>query len=722
MKKYTIVFILLLVRCSTLLAAEIIISGTRDNDLYVILNQSGISTRLVTSPLQAVSEGQRGDAVIITAPGYPLSRTVLTQTVLNIAKKKKLRLYIEYPNFFPNIEVPPETLKGVLERGVVSSDFFGKSLPEMSLLGLNGVHLIPIKTSQISHKPLLNFAKVAGFDHAVYGLSDTDVYPLLFQQNNTLIATTCLSNFNTARFAPVDSWKKVWTKIIEWMTGEENIILQWQPDPCPTYNRNCILPFSAETKAVKRSAEWLFNARFFVHPVWWERTRRLQDVDPPTAPKVSSDEPVGDGSLGIIEGHMSVIDYDGSQQYRYTLRPDEQGEAIFLLASAGDLLNNEKYFHTAEKLMDYVFYVSPFRQGMRNDPKSSSYGCLSFAYGDCCRKTYYSSATTIIGMLGASALMNNQRWNRLLVETVLSTFRTTGKQGFRGGCCDDKIGAMQEDDLKEKGWQYYFNRDIINPHPHFEAWPWACYLWMYHHTGYRPFLEKTKNAIRLTMEAYPDGWKWTNGIQQERARMLLPLAWLVRVEDTPQHREWLDCIVQEIISNQHSTGAIREELGNGVSGFFGKTRSNADYGKHEAPLIAENGDPVADMLYTNNFAFFGLNEAAHATGNPQYYEATRKLSDFLLRIQVKSTKHKDLDGAWFRAFDYNRWDYWASNADVGWGAWSTLAGWSQTWITVTLALREKQTNFWDITQKLDIVGDWKASEWMLNQNNWTNIK
>lgn len=37
------------------------------------------------------------------------------------------------------------------------------------------------------------------------------------------------------------------------------------------------------------------------------------------------------------------------------------------------------------------------------------------------------------------------------------------------------------------------------------------------------------------MENYPEGWKWTNGIQQERARMILPLAWLVQVQDTPEH-------------------------------------------------------------------------------------------------------------------------------------------------------------------------------------------
>ena len=108
------------------------------------------------------------------------------------------------------------------------------------------------------------------------------------------------------------------------------------------------------------------------------------------------------------------------------------------------------------------------------------------------------------------------------------------------------------------------------------------------------------------------------------------------------------------------------------------------------------------MLYTSNFAFFSLNEAAKATGNVKYAAAVQRLSDFLTRIQVKSNKHKDVDGAWFRAFDYQRWDYWASNADAGWGAWSTLTGWIQSWIVATQVLVEQRQSYWDLTKKTDV--------------------
>ena len=200
------------------------------------------------------------------------------------------------------------------------------------------------------------------------------------------------------------------------------------------------------------------------------------------------------------------------------------------------------------------------------------------------------------------------------------------------------------------------------------------------------------------METYPEKWQWSVDIQLERARMLLPLSWLVRVEDTEEHRQWLDKMVSELLKFQDAGGGIRVELGKGSLGMSGKTTSNETYGQYEAPLIAEDGDRVCDMLYTNNFAFFGLNEAAKATGSPKYKEAVEKMSDFLTRIQVKSEDHPDVDGAWFRAFDYGRWSYWASNADAGWGTWSTLTGWIQTWIVATQILVEQDDSFWDATR------------------------
>ena len=88
---------------------------------------------------------------------------------------------------------------------------------------------------------------------------------------------------------------------------------------------------------------------------------------------------------------------------------------------------------------------------------------------------------------------------------------------------------------------------------------------------------------------------------------------------------------------------------------------------------------------------------SRASGDPEIVRAVEKLSDFLTRIQVRSESVKDVDGAWFRAFNFRDWNYWASDADSGWGASSTLTGWIQSWIVVTQALMEEGTSYWDET-------------------------
>ncbi|MCY2930880.1 MAG: hypothetical protein NTV86_15595 [Planctomycetota bacterium] len=251
--------------------------------------------------------------------------------------------------------------------------------------------------------------------------------------------------------------------------------------------------------------------------------------------------------------------------------------------------------------------------------------------------------------------------------------------------------------MQKYGWLYHWDRDESLFAPHFESWIWACYLWLYARTHFAPLLERTRAGIAAMMKAYPHEWHWTNGLQQERARMLLPLAWLVRVDDTPEHRAWLYRIADDLLACQDECGAIREELGSVGHGRYGPPASNEKYATAEAPLIQENGDPVADMLYTSNFAIVSLTEAAAATGDARLDKAADKLAEFLVRIQVSSREHPELHASWFRAFDYKRWEYWASNADAGWGVWCNETGWTVGWIATLLALRANKTNFWDFT-------------------------
>jgi hypothetical protein len=279
-----------------------------------------------------------------------------------------------------------------------------------------------------------------------------------------------------------------------------------------------------------------------------------------------------------------------------------------------------------------------------------------------------------------------------VARCLLANLRTTGVHGFRR----NRIDLAP---LLEHGWQFYAGEATISLAPHYQAYLWAAYLLGYALTGFEGFLQSPTSAIRMTMEAYPDGWSWTNGFTQELARMLLPLAFLVRIEDTMEHLQWLARVADDLLAQMQPSGAIHERLGALEKGQYAPPQTNAEYGTTEASLIQANGDPACDLLYTANYALLGLHEAAAATGDARLGEAADRLAQFLCRIQARSEAHPWLDGAWMRAFDDRKWEYWGSSADAGWGAWSVESGWTNAWIASVLALRAQGTTLYELATR-----------------------
>jgi hypothetical protein len=654
-----------------------------DNDLVRHLRSEGFRLKVYHSSAEALENAKPGSAVLLLGSGYPEKTQVITNGQREMINDKGLRVFAEFAVCEGGREPDLEEID--LERVVVTSPIGG--LSPMDLLTINR----SVYYRAEAENPVMVIARVAGFDKAEFGLEGTPSSPLVFKQDGNLwISTSKLSDFARLRFMPESKWKVFWEGMLSDLTGSKVEFKSWPSLIAPAYAREGKLPASARVQAVRKGIEWFFNGHFLIHPSWKESWLMHYQGDGlmPVGPELPADAENGDGTLGVLEGHCSAIYKDGRQAYRYWIRDDIQGESAMAFALAGELLDNQEYKNIAERLSDYSF--KEFRDGPRDDPQSPTYGLLGWAYTH--KWVYYGddNARSILGTILTSRVLGTDKWDQKIAEAIDANYLTTGKNGFRGA-------RLHEQDIQKNGLEYYRNRDIINPHPHYESWIWACYLWQYANTGDRKYLDLAEKGISLTMAAYPDEWHWTNGIQQEKGRMILPLAWLYRVSPTEEHLAWLKLVASDIARNQVECGAIREELGDPSKGQYGSQRSNEEYGRGEAPLIFRNGDPVADMLYTCNFAVFGLNEAACATGDPEIRKTADSLAEFLIRIQARSDEYKSVDGAWFRAFNYRNWDYWASNADAGWGAQSTLTGWIQSWIIATLSLMEKGTSYWDIT-------------------------
>jgi hypothetical protein len=677
----------------------LVFSCSPSNDLYQLLASGKASLRRHDAPEEAVAQAAPGSGLLLLAEGYPEKTTELAPETFQQAADKRLRLYVEFPSFVPGLQIgePRSIAKGthhnLLERVFVASDAFGAALEKLSILDFHDGRYVPVEAPNAD----LVLARAAGFDKAIYGLPAEGVKPILFQppQGGILVACTKLSHFITGRYAPVKSWGIVWSWILQWLCPQAPPHLgEFQAAVIPTFGRSQRLPKNAELQAFQRGVEWYSKAKLFV-PSPREETAQEHVGSGQASPTPERELPVGNGSEGVWEGFSNTFKYDGSQQLGRGRRNDCAGETSMAMAFSSVLGGKAHDAEVAANLNDFIYTHSQLAQGPRNDPASPSYGLVGWALPDTLYRYYGDeNARSLLGTLATAALLKSDRWDEVALRCLLANLRTTGKLGFRRNSLDDS-------ELQAHGWRYYYDVETANYWPHFEAYPWACFLWAYDKTHDARFLDRTRKALRMTLAAYPDQWKWTNGIQQERARMLLPLAWLVRVEDSPEHRQWLRRMADAMLTSQDESGALREEIGPGHSP-YGPPQSNEQYGTNEASVIQQNGDPACDMLYTSNFAFLGLHEAAAATGDAHYRQAENKLAEFLCRIQASSSLHPEFDGAWFRAFDFRRWDYWGSNSDWGWGAWSTETGWTQAWITSVFALRHLQTSLWDLTAKSQI--------------------
>lgn len=346
------------------------------NDLYRAVTAGGATYPRYASAEEAIAKARRGAGVLILADGYPESTTAVTPALYKMAARKKLRLYVEYPAALPGLPVgSPREVNW--ERAVVASDAFGPALGRLRILGLHKVRFVPVDVPA-AH---IVMARVAGFDTAVYGLPEKDVYPILFEHEGILVATTKLSQFVTARYAPNEAWAPIWRMILGRLVAPKPApALTWTPVVRPSYTAREALPKNAEATAFRRGVAAYKNARLFVNPSWKDEVDRLGKVNDSVAPMPKASWPQGDGKDGVLEGFSSSIFPDGSQPIRWMLRNDCIGEVSFPLALLSLTDGRSDEARIATNLNDYIYTYSMLAKGPRSDPGNPAYGLIGWSY------------------------------------------------------------------------------------------------------------------------------------------------------------------------------------------------------------------------------------------------------------------------------------------------------------------------------------------------------
>lgn len=649
-------------------------AGAADNDLLRVASACGIDLTRCNSPSDAIEACPDGGAVLCLADDYPAPGVAISAQHLQQAVARNLKLYLEYPaqvDGLTDIGAPQSTQ---WERAVVASDFFGPELAPMRILALHGCWYLPMASDPVVSEPSVSHlavARVAGYHEAVYGLP-SEAASLLFEHSeNVLVATTKLSQFVTGRYGPTPAWATIWHRILSWLQPQADLNeLTWAPAVQLTADRDAVLPADAEMDAMGRSVSWF-------------RDQALYSID---------------WKKGVAEGFEAGIDHRGRQLKRAWPRGDCIGESAMLFAWDWAVKGDPSSRQRAGELLDYVLSAPDF---YHDEPTDPAYGLTNWFerggvfYGD-------DNARVLMPALTVAGLVDDERWDERILRSILANLRTTGALGFR------RPRINLEHLHEQGGWAFFQEEEHIHYAPHYQAYLWATFLWAHALTGDEELLRKPREAIRRTMAVYPEGWRWTNGIAQEKARMLLPLSFLVRVDDTPEHRGWLRQMCDEIIGLMDPCGAIGEQLGDLTQGSYGPPASNEAYGTSEATLIQQNGDAACDLLYTTNFAFVGLHEAAAVLKAADVTAAVDRLAGFLCRIQVRSQAQPYLDGAWMRSFDFDLWEYWGSSADLGWGAWSVESGWTNTWIASVLAMRRTGRTLFDLSLRERLSERWPS--------------
>lgn len=674
---------------------SLLVCADETNDLWQALRRSGIRASRYGSVVAALQAAPTGSSVFLLADGYPSRQTTVPDGLLTSARERRLRVFVEYPASLPGLRFGAAQPTN-WERLVVSTDRLGPRLPSGRILGLPDARILPVQPAPSSS--WLVSARVAGFDQAVYGIP-ANALPVLFPagEGDLLVATTALSRMTRNRYAPQWEWEELWNRLLAWaQPGTSLPRLAWKAEVRPALSASASLPQDVESQALRRGVRWVHRSRLLVPGTEVERLHTLLRQGKETDEPLDPSRP-GDGSHGILEGYASGIRHDGSQPVRIPLRADCQAESAMVLAAGWHSTREGRDRRVSGNLLRYLYETSGMHGGIRADPTHPAYGLIAWgtvapawevaSYGD-------DQARVLLASAAASVWLDDRRWDEAMLRALVANLRTTGRRGFRG----DRIDFPE---LARRGWKSYRSAETVNLSPFFEAYLWACYLWAYRTTGDAEFLERTRSAIRATMAAYPAGWRWGDNL--DRSHMALALAWLVRVEDTPEHRAWLARVTDDMLRGQQPNGALAERVNEqGGGGHFRVPASNEAYGTGETPLIQHNGDPVSDQLYTGGFALLALHEAASATGEQRWQEAGDRLARYLCHIQVRSEKHPHLDGTWFRAFDYGRWDFWASSADIGWGAWCVESGWGPSWTLAALALRQQRTSLWSLLEKVPL--------------------
>lgn len=649
------------------------------------------------------------DALLIRAPAYPEVPPLspASQRAMGEFLAAGKAVYVEYAPLAGLVDDQPQTAG--FERIVVTGSGL-PGLPDLTVLEEHGSRHLGFVGDAKSARVLLTYSRIAGLERAVFGLPEHTA-PALVEiprgPGRLLVATTALSNWQRGRYKPTRLWAALarevllallppeqatgvreefadvaaWTEPRDWAPVGEKVRLCVRAPAGhavsatgPTggiklTNREGVLVSSPlSLKPGKHSfrvktAGRLVPLQITISPRAdrYRQTicRNLQWFE--HAPMLISP----DGSQGVYEGLVSALGPDGKPTRASGLRVDCVSECGLLFCLYGRAAGDRTWQERGRRMLEYTaraFSVTSrdcwYFGHWQSRGEFHEDGGPVYVFSD------DSGAGTLFSLLGYAATGDQRQLQAGLRGVEYFCHVASEKTGL--------FGSMPHRDYGGSGrmgtpWPALRAQEIRGAAPHVMNLPLAALLVAHRLTGEPRYLEIADRGLRTLMADYPH-WQIVTSRTCEHGRMLLPLALLYDMTRSPEHRQWLDTVADYLIGKQAPCGAVAEWDGYNPA-------SNEAFGVGENSVFQQNGDPISDQLYGTGFALLHLGLAYQVTGEPRLKQAYERLGDYLTRLQLRDADPL-YDGTWLRAFDYGRWEYFGSSADIGWGPYCAETGWS----------------------------------------------
>lgn len=535
---------------------------------------------------------------------------------------------------------------------------------------------------------LLTYGSVAGTHKAVFGPPE-HTFPALLDipvgDGRLLYATTALSHHVQGRYKPVRRWTRLLRLIVAELTGTDaspDVEVFTEPrvwvasgEPVKLVVRSSVKPSSTDLELLETTpgrfesaptmlpdGEHTFvvgdqTATVGVGPRA-ERYRRMVDRGIAWFDRAGMFYDAPDGSKGVAEGFSNEIGFDGRLPFRPVPRGDCYTQTAHAFRMYADLAGFPRGRTIAANLMRHVV----------DEEQLTDRNPLYGAWEPRGARADLTATNNLFaddgGWISLFALISGETEAGLRgVESLIRTANT-------------ELGLQVDpwrtpSTLMVKGWDEFGRSPIedgLDLTSHWQSSALSAYLYAYGVTGEPSYLAIAERGLDHMASHHPRARLETSRTC-EAGRFLLPLAGGYFYTRKPLYLKTLLALADFLKSRQGPDGGFAE--------WDGKCPpSNEAYGVDEASIFQANGDPVTDQLYGTPFAAWALPIVHQITGEPVFEELAHGVLDYLSRIQIDDQADEQLDGTWQRAFDFDAWEYFGSDADIGWGPYCVETGWS----------------------------------------------